>query len=128
MLPERNFAPSMVEVSLVLVNGKSHSGFLARFNPTAPDVALSLTQEAKGSTRFATEQVAFVAFHRAPGDPPPPPTRRGALKIHVSGGKTFVVDPIDPTAPGAIGSYMRPAETQSPYREIFFYNHGINLR
>ncbi|HET9934425.1 MAG TPA: ATPase, T2SS/T4P/T4SS family, partial [Polyangiaceae bacterium] len=118
----------MVEVSVVLVNGKSHTGLLARFNPMAPDVALSLAQDAKGSSRFAAEQVAFVAFHRAPGDPPPPPTRRGTLKIHVSGGKTFVVDPVDPSPPGAIGAYMRPAEAQSPYREIFFYNHGVNLR
>ncbi|MFZ5889671.1 MAG: GspE/PulE family protein [Myxococcota bacterium] len=128
MLPERIFAPAMVEVSLVLVTGKIHAGYLARFNPTAPDIALALSQDAKANTRFAAEQVAFVAFHRAAGDPPPPPTRRGALKIHVSGGKTFVVDPVEPNPPGAIGAYMRPAEAQSPYREIFFYNHGINLR
>jgi type II secretory ATPase GspE/PulE/Tfp pilus assembly ATPase PilB-like protein len=128
MLPERNFAPSMVEVTLVLVTGKSHSGYLTRFSPTAPDIALGLTQEAKANTRFAAEQVAFVAFHRTAADPPPAPTRRGALKIHVSGGKTFVVDPVEPNLPGGVGCYMRPAEAQSPYREIFFYNHGINLR
>ena len=52
MLPERNFVPSMVEVTLVLVTGKSHSGYLARFNPTAPDIALGLAQDAKAKRAF----------------------------------------------------------------------------
>ncbi|MGC4087083.1 MAG: hypothetical protein QM756_04105 [Polyangiaceae bacterium] len=101
---------------------------MARFNPTAPDIALAFTHEGKANTRFAAEQVAFVAFHRAAGDPPPPPTRRGALKIHVSGGKTFVVDPVEPNAPRerSVATCARPSR-RAP-SEIFFYNHGINLR
>ncbi|HET9953268.1 MAG TPA: hypothetical protein VFQ61_02125, partial [Polyangiaceae bacterium] len=128
MLPERVFAPSTAEVTLVLLAGKSHTGYLTRFNPAALDIALALTQTARADARFAVEQVAYVAFHRGAGDPPPPPSRRGALKIHVSGGKTFAVDPVEPSQPGTLGMYARPAEAQSPYREIFFYNHGINLR
>jgi type II secretory ATPase GspE/PulE/Tfp pilus assembly ATPase PilB-like protein len=129
MLSDRTFAPSMAEVTVVLMNGKSHSGHLARFVPEMPDIALALARDEKAKSRFAAEQVAYVAFLRAPSDPPASPnTRRGSLKIHVSGGKTFLVDIIDPEIPGSIGLYARPAESQSPYREIFFYNHGINLR
>jgi hypothetical protein len=129
MLPERTFAPSMAAVSLILVNGRTHSGHLARFSPSAPDITLSLSSEGRDKSRFATEQVAYLGFHRAPGEPPPLPHRlKASLKIHVGGGKTFLVDPAEPDAPGSIGFYARPAEAQSPYREIFFYNHGVNLR
>jgi type II secretory ATPase GspE/PulE/Tfp pilus assembly ATPase PilB-like protein len=129
MLSDRNFAPSMAEVTLFLMNGKSHSGHLARFEPATPDIALTLTRDEKSKSRFAAEQVAYVAFQRAANDPPAlPSARRGTLKIHVSGGKTFLVDPVDPEQPGAIGFYVRPAEANSPYREIFFYNHGVNAR
>jgi type II secretory ATPase GspE/PulE/Tfp pilus assembly ATPase PilB-like protein len=129
MATERVFSPSMAEVTLFLVNGKSHSGYVARFTPSAPDIALSLSREGKANGRFATEQVAYVTFQRAAHDPPPPPGgRKGALKVHVSGGRSFVVDPIEPDAPGSIGFYARPAEPQSPHREIFFYNHGVNVR
>jgi type II secretory ATPase GspE/PulE/Tfp pilus assembly ATPase PilB-like protein len=128
MLADRTFAPSMAEVTLCLMNGKSHSGHLARFVPSMPDIAL-FAEQSKGNSRFAAEQVAYVAFLRSAGEPPVPPGgRRGALKIHVIGGKTFVVDAVDPEIPGSIGLYARPAEANSPYREIFFYNHGVNLR
>ncbi len=129
MLPERTFAPSMAEVSLVLMNGQTHSGHLSRFSPTVPDITLALSREVKEKARFAAEQIAYVGFHRAAGEPPARPTeRRASLKIHVSGGKTFLVDPVEPTVPGSVGFYARPAEPQSAYREIFFYNHGVNLR
>src|SRR5688500_10885151 len=129
MLSDRTFAPSMAEVTVFLMNGKSHSGHLARFVPEMPDIALALARDEKAKSRFAAEQVAYVAFLRAPSGPAASPSaRRGSLKIHISGGKTFLVDVIDPEVPGSIGLYARPAEAQSPYREIFFYNHGINLR
>jgi type II secretory ATPase GspE/PulE/Tfp pilus assembly ATPase PilB-like protein len=129
MLPERTFAPSMALVSLILVNGRTHSGHLSRFSPAVADITLSLAREDRDKSRFAAEQVAYVGFHRASGEPPPLAHRlKAALKIHVGGGKTFLVDPVDPDAPGSIGFYARPAEPQSPYREIFFYNHGVNLR
>jgi len=119
----------MAAVSLILMNGQVHSGHLARFSPSVPDIALSLSREAKEKSRFAAEQVCYVGFHRATGEPPPLPHRlKASLKIHVGGGKTFLVDPVEPDAPGSVGFYARPAESQSPYREIFFYNHGVNLR
>jgi type II secretory ATPase GspE/PulE/Tfp pilus assembly ATPase PilB-like protein len=129
MLPERIFAPTLAEVSLVLMNGQVHTGFLARFAPTVADITLALGPASKERTRLAAEQVAYVGFHRPSGEPPPrPQSRRAALKIHVSGGKTFLVDLIEPEVPGSVGFYARPAEPQSPFREIFFYGHGVNLR
>jgi type II secretory ATPase GspE/PulE/Tfp pilus assembly ATPase PilB-like protein len=129
MLPERVFAPSPSEVSLVLMNGQVHTGLLSRFTPSVPDITLSLGPNTKEKMRFAAEQVAYVGFHRALGEPPArPQMRKASLKIHVSGGKTFLVDPAEPETPGGVGFYMRPAEPQSPFKEIFFYAHGVNLR
>jgi len=119
----------MAQVTVMLVTGKSHTGYVSRFSPNAPDIALALTRETRASSRFAAEQIAYVGFHRGPSDPPPlPGTRKGGLKIHVSGGKTFLVDLSEPDVPGALGLYAKPAEPQTPYRELFFYNHGVNLR
>lgn len=129
MLPERTFAPSMAEVSLVLINGRVHTGYLARFSPAVADITLALSREDKDKSRFAAEQVLFVGFHRPTGEPPPlPHARKAALKVHVGGGKTFLVDLSEPEVPGSVGFYARPADSQSPFREIFFYSHGVNLR
>ncbi len=128
MLAERNFAPSMAEVTLLLVSGDTHSGYLRRFSPMEPDIVLSPARDARANDRFAAEQVVYVGFHREPLDPPAAPTHRGSLKLHVGSGATFLVDPLEADAPGAIGSYVRPADPDSPYREMFFYGHGISLR
>jgi type II secretory ATPase GspE/PulE/Tfp pilus assembly ATPase PilB-like protein len=119
----------MAQVSLVLMNGRTHTGFVSRFSPSVADIALALSREGKDKSRFAAEQVAYVGFHRPAAEPPPLPRKLEAkLKIHVGGGKTFLVDPAEGETPGSVGFYARPAEPQSPYREIFFYNHGVNLR
>ncbi len=129
MLTERNFAPSLAEVSVSLLNGQHHSGYLARFTPNVPDLTLALSKEGKDRTRLAAEQVAYVGFLRARTEPPTVPSaRKASLKIHVSGGKTFLVDLSEPEIPGSVGFYARPAESRSPFREIFFYSHGVNLR
>jgi type II secretory ATPase GspE/PulE/Tfp pilus assembly ATPase PilB-like protein len=129
MPPERPNTPLTAEVSLVLMNGQVHTGFLSRFTPNVADITLALGPGTKEKMRFAAEQVAYVGFHRAAGEPPArPQSRKASLKIHVSGGRTFLVDPVESDAPAAVGFYTRPAEPQSPFREIFFYTHGVNLR
>jgi type II secretory ATPase GspE/PulE/Tfp pilus assembly ATPase PilB-like protein len=111
------------------MNGQVHTGFLSRFTPNVADITLAFGPDTKEKTRFAAEQVAYVGFHRAAGEPPVrPQSRKASLKIHVSGGRTFLVDPVESDAPAAVGFYTRPAEPQSPFREIFFYTHGVNLR
>jgi len=125
MSTDRSFGQGLASVTVVLVDGQSHTGQLSRFAPATPDLAISGTN---GRQSFATERVAYVGFQRPAGGPPSPPsTRRGALKVHLQFGVTLVVDP-EPGPPGPLGFYAKPAEAPSPYKEIFFYNHGIRLR
>src|SRR6478736_4339488 len=125
MSTDRSFGQGLASVTVVLVDGQSHTGQLPRFAPATLDLAITT---ASGRVSFATERVAYVAFHRPAGGPPSPPsTRRGALKVHTLCGVTLTVDP-EPGPPGPLGFYARPAEAPSPYKEIFFYNHGIRLR
>jgi len=122
---DRSFSPGLATVTVVLVDGQNHVGQVPRFSPAVADLAITT---AAGKASFAAERVAYVGFHRPMGGPPAPPsTRRGALKVHVAGNVTLVVDP-EPGPPGPLGFYAKPAEGQSPFKEIFFYNHGIKLR
>ena len=83
MLPERNFAPSMVEVTLVLVTGKSHSGYLTRFSPTAPDIALGLTHPPTEHLGRAVELLSDRSNRRPLGR-----MLRGVLEDHPDGALT----------------------------------------
>ena len=106
------------------MNGQVHTGLLSRFTPSVPDITLSLGPGTREKMRFAAEQVAYVGFHRAHGEPPArPQMRKASLKIHVSGGKTFLVDPAEPETPGGVGFYTRPAEPQSPFKSSAVHTH-----
>ena len=127
MATDRTFSPPQA-VTVGLLDGKDRTGTLARFSPNMPDVTLTLPTPQPKLT-LAAERIAYIGFHRDPSDPPPAPgTRPGALKIHLSAGKTFLVDLIDLVPTDAVGFPARPADPRSPFREIFFYNHGVNLR
>lgn len=129
MLPDRTFSPAPAQVTIGFIDGTTHVGHIARFSPGSPHLMLLLSAGPASRNAFPSERIAFVAFHRAAGEPPPRPReRRGELKIHVAGQKTFVVDPSSEDSGGEIGFYARPAEANCPYREIFFYVHGINAR
>jgi type II secretory ATPase GspE/PulE/Tfp pilus assembly ATPase PilB-like protein len=129
MLDDRTFSPAPAQVTIGFIDGRTHVGHVARFSPSAPQLMLLLSVGPASRNLIAAEQVAYVAFHRASGEPPARRNaRRGELKIHAAGQKTFIVDRIGEDAPGEIGMYTRPAEPGSPYREIFFYNHGINAK
>ncbi|HKO50010.1 MAG TPA: hypothetical protein VJV79_19905, partial [Polyangiaceae bacterium] len=102
MSADRSFGQGLASVTVVLVDGQSHAGQLGRFSPATPDLAISTNG---GRLSFATERVAYVAFHRSAGGPPAPPSaRRGALKVHVHGGLILTVDP-EPGPPGPLGFY-----------------------
>ncbi len=129
MLADRTFGPAPAQVSLGFIDGQVHVGHLARFSPRMPDVTLLLSSSTSPRGSFPAERICYVGFHRVTGEPPPrPSSRKGELKIHVAGQKTFLVDRQEEESAGAVGFYARPAEPQSPFREIFFYNHGVNLR
>jgi len=129
MLADRVFGPAPAQVSIGFIDGQVHVGHLARFSPMLPDLTLLLSSSVAPRGSFPAERVAYIGFHRAAGEPPARPnSRKGELKIHVAGQKTFLVDRQEEQNSGAIGFYARPAEPNCPFREIFFYNHGINLR
>ena len=122
---ERNFSPGLATVTVLLLDGTSHVGQVPRFSPAVADLSLITTS---GKMSIAAERVTYVGFHRPTGGPPRPPSkRRGALKVHLSSELVLVVDP-DPEPPGPLGFYATPADAQSPFKEIFFYNHGIRMR
>jgi type II secretory ATPase GspE/PulE/Tfp pilus assembly ATPase PilB-like protein len=128
MTLDRTFAPSPASVTVGLVDGKTQTGHVARFSPAAQDLTLTLARNTGARTTIPAERVAYIGFHRQPGDPPAPPSaRRGTLKIHLSGSRTFLVDG-DSGTPGAVGFYAKPSEPDSPFREIFFYAHGVALK
>lgn len=128
MALERNFGQTPANVTVALVDGITHTGLLAKFSPAVMDLALLAPKGAPPKVPFPAERIAYVGFHRNPGDPPQlPSARRGGLKVHVSATASFLVDP-EPNPPGTLGFYAKPAEPTSPFREIFFYNHGIRLR
>lgn len=129
MLTDRTFGPAPAQVSIGFIDGQVHVGHLGRFSPSNSDINLLLSSTVTPRRSFPAERVAYVGFHRTPGEPPPrPKERRGELKVHVAGQKTFLVDRGPDDQNGAIGFYARPAEPGSPFREIFFYNHGVNLK
>jgi type II secretory ATPase GspE/PulE/Tfp pilus assembly ATPase PilB-like protein len=126
MALDRTFNPPQV-VTIGLLDGQERTGTVARFSPTMPDLTLTMPNPQPRMT-LAAERIAYIGFHRSPGDPPPAPTRKGELKLHMSGSKTFLVDLVDPKATDPVGFYARPAEPRSPYREVYLYNHGVNLK
>jgi type II secretory ATPase GspE/PulE/Tfp pilus assembly ATPase PilB-like protein len=125
---ERSFGQTPATVTVALVDGSTHVGLLSKFSPAVADLVLGASKSSPPKVPFPTERIAYVAFHRNAGDPPQlPSARRGGLKVHLSSTTSFLVDP-EPNPPGTLGFYARPAEASSPFREIFFYNHGIRLR
>ncbi|MEJ7730420.1 MAG: ATPase, T2SS/T4P/T4SS family [Polyangiaceae bacterium] len=80
-------------------------------------------------TRILVKHIAYIAFH-ATGDAPvvAPPNRTKSLRVHLATGPEVEVlaDPADTANP--IGFYGTPTDTKSPFREIFFYDHGVRGR
>jgi type II secretory ATPase GspE/PulE/Tfp pilus assembly ATPase PilB-like protein len=126
MSSDRVFAPSSVAVTVTLLDGQTQVGEMTRFAPRASDITVSV---AGRRTTLAAERVAYLGFHKSPGQPPPAPSARvGTFKVHAIGGKTFVVDLVESGTPEALGFYARPSDAQSRFKEIFFYAHGVTLR
>jgi type II secretory ATPase GspE/PulE/Tfp pilus assembly ATPase PilB-like protein len=125
MSSDRMFAPSAAVVTVTLLNGQTQVGEITRFAPRSSDITLSIA--GGGRATIPAERVAYLGFHRTPADLRTE-AAAGAFKVHASGGKTFIVELVQSGTPEAIGFYARPSEPQSPFRELFFYAHGVNLR
>jgi type II secretory ATPase GspE/PulE/Tfp pilus assembly ATPase PilB-like protein len=123
------------KVTLGLIDGRVHEGRIKGFLPQMLDVTLDAAKPGMppGETMrllFAAERVAYIAFHtdgeQAAAKRPSIGKRR--LRIHVPRGKSFVVEADLASASSPLGFYSTPAEEGSPYREIFFYAHGVNAK
>ncbi len=123
------------KVTLGLIDGKAHDGSIKGFLPQMPDVTLEAFKagaSAGETTRmlFPAERVAYVAFFRESEEPPArrPSIGRRRLRIHLPKGKSFVVEVDLASASNPLGFYSTPVEEGSPFREIFFYAHGVNAK
>jgi len=137
VLEERQCEPGEGWATLGFLDGKSQQVHLSRFSPYAPDLtaALAAPNQATGSKGqrmlVPAERVAYVAFHRRNSDMGKPPTgakARSSLKVHVSGGHSFVVVPPGKEAQDAVGFYAEAYDLDHSYREFFFYAHGVNAK
>jgi type II secretory ATPase GspE/PulE/Tfp pilus assembly ATPase PilB-like protein len=126
MSSDRMFTPTPAVVTVNLLNGQAHVGEMTRFAPRSSDVTLAVTRAGGARTTIPAERIAYLGFHRAPGEAFG--DARGTHKVHVTGGKTFLVDLVESGTPEVIGFYARPSDPQSPFREVFFYAHGVNMR
>jgi type II secretory ATPase GspE/PulE/Tfp pilus assembly ATPase PilB-like protein len=118
------FTPTPAVVTVTLLSGQSQVGEITRFAPRSSDVTLSVA--GGGRATVPAERIAYLGFHKTKDAPAT--EARAAFKVHVTGGKTFIVDLVESGTPEAIGFYARPSEPQSPFRELFFYAHGVNVR
>lgn len=130
MLPDRSYE---CVVTIGLLSGTTKTGRIARFSPHMPD--LSLLSRGAGAGRVPTrsllraEDIAYVAFGRREESPPiDSPKNPKRLRIHVAGRRTFLILVPPSELNNPLGFYAVPAETASPFEEVFFYCHGINIR
>jgi type II secretory ATPase GspE/PulE/Tfp pilus assembly ATPase PilB-like protein len=129
MPSDRTFMRRAAAVTVALIEGRSLAGELTRFSPMSADLTLASGASSAPKTTIPAERIAYVAFHRSDADPPASPnSKRGTVKVTVAGGATFHIASAEPEAPGPTGFYALPADAQSPFREIFFYHHGVKRR
>jgi type II secretory ATPase GspE/PulE/Tfp pilus assembly ATPase PilB-like protein len=121
-------------VTIGLVDGKTKDGRIKGFSPQVSDLALETPNapEFGGTLQLLvpTERIAFVGFHAQGGAGASKRAAMGRkrLRIHVAGGKKFLVEVDLAAASNPLGFYCKPAEPDSPYRDIFFYAHGVNAK
>jgi type IV pilus assembly protein PilB len=128
MAEERTFGTTPARVTIGLIDGHTVTGYLARFSPTMIDLNLVFSTTVDSCDPFATEHVAYVGFHRAPGQP----RRRAGLgkvemKVHVAGCKTFLVHRTEDETDDSLGFYATPSVSSSLFREIFFFRRSVRL-
>ena len=118
-------AQNPLHLTFGLIDGRIRPAKLARWNPRDPDVAIDL---GGGEVLLlAVERIAWVGVHGEPAPPTSTPSGGQRLKVYVAGNKTFSVEvPADQDS-ASFGFRATPAE-KSPYRELFFYGHGILRR
>jgi type II secretory ATPase GspE/PulE/Tfp pilus assembly ATPase PilB-like protein len=129
MSSDRTFVGRPATVTIVLLDGRSLAGELSRFSPTLADLTLLPVVTNGPKTTIAAERIAYVAFHRTDADPPPLTSpKRCAVKVTCVGGATFRIEEAEREGAATTGFYAHPIGPNSPFREMFFYRHGVHRR
>ena len=118
--------PKPIAASLALLDGNVRTGKLARFTPQTTDLVVELDRY--GKTILPAEQIAYIGFQTITDAPTKPAEAElETLRIHVSGGASFLVDVQRSALGSVIGFFAWPAEI-TPYAAVFFYAHAVNAK
>ncbi len=126
MLNERR-SPYFATVGLI--DGGTKIGRVAGFLPRDPEISLELVGAGGQKIRvpLPTETVAYVGLHRSGRTGAKLADRDRVLrKVHLPGGRSFIVEVRAADIASRLGFYCLPAESQSQFEEIFFYTQGVN--
>ncbi len=112
-------------VEIGYLTGEARTCALAGpFAPTTTELVVELERGVR--SLMQAERIAYVAFHRRPGELRPAlgdgPKQR--LRIR-AGGKDFTVEVFRDSTKSALGFRGVPIDDTSPFREIYFYSHGV---
>ncbi len=123
---EPNFVRNGSKITLGWLDGRMQNRAVARFSPHLS--MLAACDHPGEPEPIAVELLAYVAFLKLPGSPPPPPSAdRQTFRVHSAGGKRFLVAPIPPEPNNPLdGLYAHALDENSPFAGFFFYTHGIN--
>ena len=129
MIAQALRVPASRSAIVTLVDGGECVGRVQDFAPDAPELLVEEHELPAGrgrDRRLPTSSVACVAFRRTDASAPRlAPGESPALRVHLAGGRTWVVtarsDPADPQ-----GFFGVPVDADSAFDEIFFFAHGMN--
>ncbi len=124
-------------VTIGLMDGRMQNRCIVKFSPYLSMLAVDAQgqkalRESAAETLIPVENIAYIAFLKKPGEKFPRPVGIKPCRVHVAGGKSFQVEaalpahksPTDKDPQGGFFAY--PQNLESPYREFFFYERGVN--
>ena len=113
------------QVTVGLMDGRVQEWAIAKFGPRLSALALEGGGK-RGDTLVPVDQVAWIGFRAAAGEVARPSDAEvRSVKVHVAGGKSFLVDaPVDRDA-APEGFYAWP-DDGNPWRQMWFYRRGVN--
>ncbi len=125
--PKRSLFTTPVMVQLI--DGRREEGAIGKFIPSLPNLLLQRRSDGQ-RVQVPAERIAFVAFLQNPGSAlhEEPGQQSKELRIHISGGKTFLVrtDPAHLSHP--LGFFGVPSERNSSFQEVYFYAAAVNAK
>jgi type II secretory ATPase GspE/PulE/Tfp pilus assembly ATPase PilB-like protein len=131
---ERAFADRAGVVSVGLMDGTTVIGSLEVFVPLAEELELRIEKQTpEGRQRMVrhipVEHMAFVAFHKFPGDMTEPSREADVhYELILEDGQKFDVRVLEETLSHEVGFYARPESLHSFFREYFFFAWGVRIK